>query len=140
RRQVTIREDERKRIGFDLHDGVCQELIGIGIMIASVRDRLPPDAHAAAPAVSRAVGYVNDVVEHLRILARELRPMLLHDLGLEASLGSLAAGLGTRERPVEIRLATTIPRLAEDVELAVYRIAQEALTNAVRHADAQSIV
>ena len=41
-RQVAIREDERKRIGFDLHDGVCQELIGIGILIASVRERLLP--------------------------------------------------------------------------------------------------
>jgi PAS domain S-box-containing protein len=139
-RQVAIREEERKRIGFDLHDGVCQELIGVGILIASIRERLQPDAHAAAAAIGRAVGYVNDVVEHLRVLARELRPMLLHDLGLEASLGSLAAGLGSPEHPVEIRLATAIPRLAEDVELAVYRIAQEALTNAVRHADASSIV
>jgi PAS domain S-box-containing protein len=139
-RQVAIREEERKRIGFDLHDGVCQELIGVGILIASIRERLQPDAHEAAAAVGRAVGYVNDVVEHLRVLARELRPMLLHDLGLEASLGSLAAGLRTADRPVEIRLATEIPRLAEEVELAVYRIAQEALTNAVRHADARTIV
>ncbi len=139
-RQVAIREDERKRIGFDLHDGVCQELIGVGILIASVRERLRPDAADAAAAIGRAVGYVNDVVEHLRVLARELRPMILHDLGLEASLGSLAAGLSTPERPVTVELAAPIPRLAEDVELAVYRIAQEALTNAVRHADAQAIV
>lgn len=139
-RQVAIREDERKRIGFDLHDGVCQELIGVGILIASIRERLQPEAREAAAAIGRAVGYLNDVVEHLRVLARELRPMILHDLGLEASLGSLAAGLSTPERPVAVELATPIPRLAEDVELALYRIAQEALTNAVRHADARSIV
>jgi PAS domain S-box-containing protein len=139
-RQVAIREEERKRIGFDLHDGVCQELIGVGILIASVRERLQPDAREAAAAIGRAVGYVNDVVEHLRVLARELRPMVLHDLGLEASLASLATGLGTAGHPIEIRLATAVPRLAEHVELAVYRIAQEALTNAVRHADAETIV
>jgi PAS domain S-box-containing protein len=139
-RQVAIREEERKRIGFDLHDGVCQELIGVGILIASIRERLQPEAREAAAAIGRAVGYLNDVVEHLRVLARELRPMILHDLGLEASLGSLAAGLSTPERPVAVELGTPIPRLAEDVELAVYRIAQEALTNAVRHADARSIV
>lgn len=139
-RQVAIREEERKRIGFDLHDGVCQELIGVGILIASVRERLQPEARDAAAAIGRAVGYLNDVVEHLRVLARELRPMILHDLGLEASLGSLAAGLSTPERPIAVELASPIPRLAEDVELAVYRIAQEALTNAVRHADARSIV
>jgi len=139
-RQVAIREEERKRIGFDLHDGVCQELIGVGILIASVRERLQPEAHESAAAIGRAIGYVNDVVEHLRVLARELRPMILHDLGLEASLRSLATGLSTPERPVAVELATPIPRLAEDVELAIYRIAQEALTNAVRHADARSIV
>lgn len=139
-RQVAIREEERKRIGFDLHDGVCQELIGVGILIASTRERLQPEAREAAGAIGRAVGYLNDVVEHLRVLARELRPMILHDLGLEASLGSLAAGLSTPERPIAVELASPIPRLAEDVELAVYRIAQEALTNAVRHADARSIV
>jgi PAS domain S-box-containing protein len=140
RRQVAIREDERKRIGFDLHDGVCQELIGVGILIASARERLPPDARESMAALVRAIAYLNDVVEHLRVLARELRPMLLHDLGLEVSLGSLAAGHATPDRPVEARFATPIPRLAEEVELAVYRIAQEALTNAVRHADARSIV
>jgi PAS domain S-box-containing protein len=139
RRQVTIREEERKRIGFDLHDGVCQELIGVGILIASVRNQLQPGARDALAAVDRAVGYVNDVVEHLRVLARELRPMLLHDLGLEVSLGALADGLATPERPVLARLTHPIPRLPEDVELAVYRIAQEALTNAVRHSDARTI-
>jgi PAS domain S-box-containing protein len=140
RRQVAIREDERKRIGFDLHDGVCQELIGVSILIASIRERLQPDAIEAAATIGRAVGYVTDVVEHLRVLARELRPMLLHDLGLEASLTALAKGLAAPDRPIEIQVATGIPRLPEDVELAVYRIAQEALTNAVRHADAKRIV
>jgi len=127
---VAIREDERKRIGFDLHDGVCQELIGVGILIASARERLPLAARESAATLAQAVAYVNDVVEHLRVLARELRPMLLHDLGLEVSLESLAAGLTTAERPVEMRFAGPIPRLAEDVELAVYRIALEALANA----------
>ena len=90
--------------------------------------------------LERAVGYLNGVVEHLRLLARELRPMLLQDLGLADSLTSLAAGMTSSERAVAVRLVTPIPRLADDLELAVYRIAQEALTNAVRHADARSIV
>ena len=137
--QTQIREDERKRLGFDLHDGVCQELIGVAIMVHSVRERL---AHARQPGIEvldRAVGYLSAVVEHLRLLARELRPMLLQDLGLADSLSSLAAGMTSPEQEVTVRLGTPIPRLADDVELAVYRIAQEALTNAVRHSEARSI-
>jgi PAS domain S-box-containing protein len=140
RRHVQIREDERKRLGFDLHDGVCQELVGVAIMIHSVRDRLATSEHAGVEVLERAVAYLHTVVEHLRLLARELRPMLLQDLGLVDSLASLATGLTTPERDVAVRVVTPIPRLVDDVELAVYRIAQEALTNAVRHADARKIV
>jgi PAS domain S-box-containing protein len=139
RHQVHIREDERKRLGFDLHDGVCQELIGVAIMIHSVRERMTLSEQVGADVLARAVGYLNAVVEHLRLLARELRPMLLQDLGLADSLASLAAGMTSSERSVTLRLLTPIPRLADGVELAVYRIAQEALTNAVRHSQARAI-
>src|SRR5262249_32772949 len=89
RRQAQIRDDERKRLGFDLHDGVCQELVGVAIMIHSVRQRLASSAPLDADVLERATGYLNTVVEHLRILARELRPMMLQDLGLADSLTSL---------------------------------------------------
>jgi signal transduction histidine kinase len=140
RHQVQIRDDERKRLGFDLHDGVCQELVGVVIMIHSVRQRLIPLPGADTAVLDRAIGYLNAVVEHLRILARELRPMMLQDLGLADSLASLAAGMTSAERDVRVHLLVPIPRLDDDLELTVYRIAQEAMTNAVRHADAGSIV
>ncbi len=138
-RQVTVRDEERKRLGFDLHDDVCQELIGIGILVESVRSRLGPIAHDTAADLQRIVRYLGEVVEHVRLLARELRPMLLHDLGLEDSLQSLAVGLATEETTVEARFPTRVPRLEDGVEIAVYRIAQEALANAVRHARARSV-
>jgi PAS domain S-box-containing protein len=138
-RQVVIREDERKRLGFDLHDDVCQELVGIVILVESLRRRLAPLPPAAAAELDRIVRYLNEVVEHLRLLARELRPMLLHDLGLEGSFRSLAMGMSTELTRVVAEFATAIPRLEEDIELAVYRIAQEALANATRHASARTI-
>lgn len=138
-RQVSIREEERTRLGFDLHDDVCQELVGIAIIVESVRQRLETPMPSAATELGRAVQYLNELGEHLRRVARELRPILLHDLGLADSLQSLAHGLTTPATTVAVELPTPIPRLQENVELAVYRIAQEALTNALRHADARSI-
>jgi PAS domain S-box-containing protein len=138
-RQVAVREEERKRLGFDLHDDVCQEIVGIGILVESVRARLGPLPHDAATDLQRIAHYLNEVVEHVRLLARDLRPLMLHDLGLVDSLQSLTTGLATEATTVHASFPTPVPRLEEASELAVYRIAQEALTNAVRHAQARSI-
>ncbi len=138
-RQVAVREEERKRLGFDLHDGVCQELIGIGILVESARRRQEGRAGGRADELRRVSGYLGEVVEHLRLLAGELRPMLLHDLGLQQSLRSLALGLASNATSIQAVFPTRVPRLAEAQEVAVYRIAQEALTNALRHARARVV-
>ncbi|MCC6767026.1 MAG: PAS domain S-box protein [Deltaproteobacteria bacterium] len=140
RRQATIREEERKRVGFDLHDDVCQELVGIGILVESLRRRLGPMPAEVGAEFDRVGRYVGEVVEHLRLLARELRPFLLREVGLAGSLRSLVDGMTSPRLAVTIDLETPIPRLDEETEVSVYRIAQEALTNAVRHAGARAIV
>jgi PAS domain S-box-containing protein len=132
--QARIREEERKRLGFDLHDDVCQELVGIGILVESLRRRVAEATPELAAELARIGGYVGEVGEHLRELARDLRPMLLRDLGLEGSLRSLADAMTTAGTPATVAFPTTIPRLDEQTEIGVYRIAQEALANAVRHA------
>ncbi len=136
-RQVMIREEERKRLGFDLHDDVCQELVGTAILLESLRRQLGPIPPQVAAGLDRISRYLGEVVEHLRLLARDLRPMLLHDLGLEESLRALVDGLGPGTARIEI--STHVPRLEEQTEVAVYRIAQEALANSMRHAHARSI-
>jgi PAS domain S-box-containing protein len=135
-RQVKIREQERKRLGLDLHDDVCQELVGIGILVESLRRRLGPIPADSAREFERVGGYLGQLVDHLRLLARELQPLQLHDLGLEGSLRSLAQGLASECCSVVPLFPTSIPRLSEEAEVGVYRIAQEALTNAIRHAEA----
>lgn len=138
-RQVAVREEERTRLGFDLHDGVCQELIGIGILVESIRARNTGVLGRTEGDLRRVTRYLGEVVEHLRRLAGELRPMLLHDLGLEGSLRSLAGGLASSETTVETDFPNGVPRLDETTEVTVYRIAQEALTNALRHARAERV-
>ena len=133
-RQVTVREEERKRLGFDLHDGLCQELVGIGILIESARRHIMTTS--AATDLERAQRYLTNLSEHVRQLAGEMRPMLLDDLGLVESLKSLVAGLSSNTTRVQLLCNTAIPRLDELAEVGVYRIAQEALTNVVRHAQA----
>lgn len=138
-RQVRVREEERRRLGFDLHDDVCQELVGTGIMLESVRGRVDAIDPEASQKLARVGRHLNDLGEHLRLVARELRPMLLHDLGLEDSVRSLAAGMSTTTR-ITTRVPTPIPRLGEEIETAVYRIVQEAISNALRHAHADEVV
>ncbi len=140
RRQVVIREEERKRVGFDLHDDVCQELVGVGILVESLRRKLGPTSTEHAADFARVVGYLGEVIEHLRLLARELRPLMLRDLGLDGSLSSLADGMSTDTLAVTTDFRTPVPRLEEETEVSVYRIAQEAISNAVRHAGARTIV
>jgi PAS domain S-box-containing protein len=138
-RLVTVREEERQRLGFDLHDGVCQELIGIAILVDAARARLGPTAAASAPELAQISVYLTHMSEHLRELARDLRPMLLHDLGLARSLAALAAGLSTSGLAITADLPSDLPRLADEIETSLYRIAQEALSNAIRHARARHI-
>jgi PAS domain S-box-containing protein len=137
--QLRMREEERRRLGFDLHDGVCQELVGIGILVELVRRRAAPLGADTVAELGRVTRYLDEIVEHVRRLAGELRPMLLADLGLEGSLRSLAAGMTSATTAVRATFRSAIPRLADDTELSVYRIAQEALANALRHARARSI-
>jgi PAS domain S-box-containing protein len=137
-RQASIREEERMRLGFDLHDGVCQELVGIGILIEAARLRLVARTGEPVPELERIVPYITTLTEHLRKLASELRPMLLSDLGLADSLRSLA-GRASNDVSIVVQAPAQVPRVSEAAELAVYRIAQEALANALRHAGARHI-
>ncbi len=139
-RLATIRDQERKRLGFDLHDGVCQELAGITIFLESLRRRLLPLPADTDATFDRLTHYLSRLGEHLRNLAHDLRPLQLEDLGLARSLGALAQAFSSAEHRVVAYVPTQVPRLSENVEIAIYRVAQEALTNALRHAAAREIV
>jgi two-component system, NarL family, sensor histidine kinase UhpB len=135
---LTAQERERERIARDLHDEVNQSLTGLLLRLEATRRNAPPQlAHELAETQALA----NRAMEELLTLARQLRPTALDDLGLKAALAGHVDEIG---RQTEIQTALeaegNFMRLPSDVQLVAYRVAQEALSNAVRHSDAQSIV
>ncbi len=137
RRQAAVREDERKRLSFDLHDGVCQELVGIGILVESARRR--GVSASSDPMLLLVQSHLRQVGEHLRMLARDLRPLQLSDLGLGECLRALGEGMASETVAVTVSFPAALPRLAEETEVGVYRVAQEALANALRHAAPRAV-
>ena len=95
RRQAAIREEERKRLGLDLHDNVCQELAAVGILLEA-----RASAKARTPELARATRHLTEVIEHLRLVGRDLRPMLLSDLGLTESLRAFTTKASSLQRRV----------------------------------------
>jgi signal transduction histidine kinase len=131
-RIVAAADEERRRIERDLHDGLQQQLVALGIELASERRRLSkridPDVdHVLEDA---AVG-IKRAVRDLRELARGIHPVLLSEGGLAAALEALAA-----RAPVSVSVDSTAERFPPAVEAAAYFVACEALTNVAKHASA----
>ena len=138
--QVVIgQEEERRHIAQELHDGPLQALIHLCRQIDALDAR---DGVASAPGDSLASmrTTVEDTVAELRSIARGLRPSILDDLGLVASINQVVVeATGRQELTGEFQVTGTDRRLPPAIELAVFRIAQEAVTNIERHASAQHL-
>ena len=138
RQALLAQEAERQRIARELHDEVGQVLTGVVLELehASQRSSEPDAAHLAA-----AREAVRRSLEDVRRIARELRPEVLDDLGLQSALRSLCTATAAHnglsvERDLERGGAAVSP----EVELVVYRVAQESLTNVMRHAEASEVL
>jgi two-component system sensor histidine kinase UhpB len=129
---MRAQEEERRRLARDLHDEVNQALTAILLRLEALAQDAPP-AHAQEVAELKRL--VNQAMEELLNLARQLRPSALDDHGLVAAIDAQLKRFAARTG-VEVRLDSSgdADALGEDVQTAIYRIAQEALTNAERHA------
>lgn len=132
---------EQYRIGNDLHDGLGQELTGVALMLRGVAGRLAAEYPAILPEIENITGLVNNAIESTRALARGLSPVNLERGGLQDALESLAMHASELYGvPTVFTYRLQPPRML-NAELAnhLYRIAQEAVRNAVRHGNARSI-
>lgn len=135
RRLVTAREEERRRIRNDLHDDVGPVLAGIMLKASAVRRRLPGDSDLL-PLVEDLRADAGRLVGDIRSLVRGLRPPVLDARGLVAALGEIGDGLREAGLSVEVRCAPEAGELSAALDTAVLRIAQEACTNVLKHAQA----
>lgn len=135
-------ESERQRIGRELHDNTSQLMAAALLSLGLVERQLPGGAPAARDALATARHLVQCSLDQLRTVIYDLRPAMLDDLGLVAALRWYVKA---RVEPANVRVTMHIdqpqelPRPQPAVEIALYRVAQEALANAVRHAEASQV-
>jgi len=136
-RALRAQEAERSRVARGLHDEVGQVLTGVLLQLDSLTDA---DDRRRRAAVAEMKGEVRQAVEEVRRIARELRPEMLEHLGLVSALTELSRRFADQTGlRIEHRFAGDLPRLSDEAELAVYRVAQETLTNVARHAHASHV-
>ncbi len=134
---LAAQEAERHRIAQELHDEVGQRLTVVLLGLKQAEQRAPADL-AADLALLRETA--REGLDDVRRVARELRPGVLEDLGLASALAALTTDFARHSGAAVRRVLTPgLPALSADIELVLYRVAQEALTNAARHAHATSV-
>ena len=135
-RLVTAQDTERRRIERNLHDGAQQDLIGLKLKLVAAQAMAATDPEQTQEMLQGLVADVGDAVETLRELARGIYPAVLADLGLAAALEAQA-----RRSPLAVEVhADSLHRYPPEMEAAVYFCCLEALQNAVKHAQATTMV
>jgi len=133
---LRAQEEERRRVAREMHDQLGQELIALKMNLQT--------AHADSPAGQRrladSTAIAEQLIEQVRDLSLELHPSVLDDVGLAAALEWLCARQSERSGlPIEVRGERPLPRLTREAEAALFRIVQEAISNALKHARAHAV-
>ncbi|WP_052336267.1 sensor histidine kinase [Nocardioides alkalitolerans] len=141
---LTAQEAESARIAQGLHDGVGQTLTAILLDLSRLADVVGTEAGPEGDDLRDEIARIREAtrvsLDEVRRTARRLRPHVLEDLGLRSAIAALTNDLfGRGDVHVERDIVAGLPHLDEAIELVVFRVAQEALTNVARHADARTV-
>jgi PAS domain S-box-containing protein len=137
---LEISNREQRRIGHDLHDGVCQQLAGIALMAASLADKLEEKGMPESAQTERISGLINKAISQTRGVARGLFPVRLEENGLVSALEELAANSSELFK-INCQFSSVEAPAAVDNEVALhlYYIVLEAVANACKHSNAQNV-
>lgn len=127
---------ERRRIERNLHDGVQQQLVALGIDVGLAQGKLESDPEAASALLAKVSNRIRESIGELRVIGRGLHPAILGDRGLDAALSSIVS---TSSVPVELRCELTVNPPAA-IQEAAYFVVSEALTNVMKHSRANVAV
>ncbi len=133
---LQAQEEERARVARDLHDEVNQSLTGLLLRLEAAREAAPPELEAE---LAETKALANQAMRELLSLARQLRPTALDDLGLKAAIAGQVEQLARGEIEAAFSAEGDFSGLDDDAQLVVYRVAQEALSNAARHSGAAHV-
>jgi two-component system sensor histidine kinase UhpB len=133
---LQAQEEERARVARDLHDEVNQSLTGLLLRLEAAREAAPPELEAE---LDETKALANQAMRELLSLARQLRPTALDDLGLAAATAGQVEQLARGDIEAEFVTEDDFSNLGDDAQLVVYRVAQEALSNAARHSGAERV-
>jgi signal transduction histidine kinase len=137
-RLVTAREEERRRLRRDLHDGLGPQLASQTLMLDALSKRIQQDPASATGLLYELKEQSQSAIRDIRQLVYDLRPPALDELGLETAIREAAAAYQRSGLKIEVTTKGSLPQLPAAVEVAAYRISQEAITNVSRHAKAQN--
>jgi signal transduction histidine kinase len=137
---LTAQETERKRISRELHDELGQALTVMKLRLGFIRKHLSKEQNGLQEECDRGIDYIDEVIENVRRLSRDLSPIILEDFGLSAAIkwliNNFARGHNIKVSLETLDVDSLVPHNSQTV---VYRIIQEALTNIAKHAMAKKV-
>ena len=137
---LSIQEKERRRVARELHDELGQALTVLKINLVAIEDKLAPDQQHLKASCEHMLSYIDTVIENVRRLSWDLSPSSLEDLGLSAALGYLVDETCRNHNMQSEVVMDEIDHLfAPEIQINIYRIFQESLTNVVKHARASLV-
>jgi PAS domain S-box-containing protein len=134
RKLITAQEEERRKVSYEVHDGLAQTAAGAHQLLQAFARQHPPDSDKGRKDLARVLNLVQQTVGEARYVIADLRPTALDDLGLAAAVRLQVEKISSQGSRVDYEEALGDERLPPEVETALFRVAQEALTNVHKHA------